>query len=212
MKILGLTGGIGMGKSTVARMLCEQGCAVIDTDLLARQLVEPRSPTLAEIIEVFGPDLCDGAGRLRRAEMARLVFSDVAARRRLEGILHPRIRQLWQQQVADWRMAGREAAVVVIPLLFETGAAGEFDAVVCVACTLASQRQRCLARGWTSEQIEARLDAQWPIAQKIARSNYLVWSEGCLDTTLEQVRRILRQLNLHSLSASVRIETEKLVS
>ena len=101
MKILGLTGGIGMGKSTVARMLCEQGCAVIDTDLLARQLVEPRSPTLAEIIEVFGPDLCDGAGRLRRAEMARLVFSDVAARRRLEGILHPRIRQLWQQQVTD---------------------------------------------------------------------------------------------------------------
>lgn len=201
-----------MGKSTVARMLCDQGCAVIDTDSLARQIVEPGSPALADIIEVFGPGLCDAAGRLRRAEMARLVFSDLAARRRLEGILHPRIRQLWQQQVADWRTTGREAAVVVIPLLFETGAADEFDAVVCVACTLASQRQRCLARGWTSEQIDARLDAQWPIAQKIARSNYLVWSEGCLDTTLEQVRRILRQLNLHSLSGFVRIETEKLVS
>lgn len=212
MKVLGLTGGIGMGKSTVARMLCDQGCAVIDTDSLARQIVEPGSPALADIIEVFGPGLCDAAGRLRRAEMARLVFSDLAARRRLEGILHPRIRQLWQQQVADWRTTGREAAVVVIPLLFETGAADEFDAVVCVACTLTSQRQRCLARGWTSEQIDARLDAQWPIAQKIARSNYLVWSEGCLDTTLEQVRRILRQLNLHSLSGFVRIETEKLVS
>jgi dephospho-CoA kinase len=211
MKLLGLTGGIAMGKSTAAQMFGDGGCAVADTDLLARQAVEPGAPALAEIVDAFGPDYVDDAGRLRRADLARLVFHDVAVRQRLEGILHPRIRALWRGQVEDWRAAGRRAAVVVIPLLFETEAAADFDAIVCAVCTRVSQRERLAARGWTPSEAEARLRAQWPVERKLARSDFVIWTEGSLVVTREQVDRILRQLNLHPSSPSVRLCAEKLV-
>jgi len=212
MKLLGLTGGVATGKSTVSQMLSDSGCGVVDTDLLARQIVEPGTPALAEIAAAFGAGMCDSSGRLRRAEMARLIFADTEARRRLEGILHPRIRESWQRQVDLWRSDGHAAAVVVIPLLFETGAAGEFEAILCTACKPESQRERCLARGWTPEETQARLEAQWPIELKIARSDFLIWSEGDLSITREQVSRVLRQLNLHPSSPSIRLSTETLVS
>ena len=94
--------------------------------------------------EIAGPD-----GQLRRDELARRVFADPAARRRLEDILHPRIRALWRAQVETWRADGRPLAVVVIPLLFETKAEAELDATICVACSAATQHQRLLARGWS---------------------------------------------------------------
>jgi len=183
----------------------------VDTDILARALVEPGQPALTAIVDAFGPDLLDDAGHLRRAEMARLVFSDPEARRRLEGILHPRIRDLWRRRVDDWRVEGRLAAVVVIPLLFETQAGGDFDAVLCTACTRSSQGERFTARGWTPQEAEARLRAQWPLDQKIARADVVVWTEGDLVVTRQQVDRIARQLNLHSSSPSVRICAEKMV-
>lgn len=211
MKLLGLTGGVATGKSTVAQMLSDRGCAVVDTDLLARQVVEPGKPALAEIVSAFGTDLLDDAGHLRRAEMARLIFSDPVARRRLESILHPRIRDLWRRQIEDWRTGGRFAAVVVIPLLFETEAGGGFDAILCTACTRGSQGERFAARGWTPEEAEARLQAQWPVQQKIVRADFVVWTEGDLVVTRQQVDRIARQLNLHPSFPSVRICAEKLV-
>jgi dephospho-CoA kinase len=200
-----------MGKSTVAQMLSDMGCAVVDTDLLARQVVQPGALALAEIVQAFGADCLDARGQLRRDHLARLVFSDAAARRRLEEILHPRIRGLWRGQVEAWRAVGRPAAVVVIPLLFETQAATEFDVVLCVACTSGSQRERLAGRGWDPLEAEARLRAQWPVEQKIARSGFVVWTEGGVAVTREQVGRILRQLGLHSLSPSARICTEKSV-
>src|SRR5437762_9532318 len=120
MKLLGLTGGIGMGKSTADQLLRDRGIPVIDTDLLARQLVEPGQPALAEIAQTFGSQVLSTDGRLRRDEMARLAFADPAARRKLEAILHPRIRSLWQSQIALWRDENHPLVVVVIPLLFET--------------------------------------------------------------------------------------------
>jgi dephospho-CoA kinase len=191
VKSFGLTGGIGMGKSTAARILQERGIAVVDTDELARQIVQPGQPALAEIFQTFGADLKDASGHLRREALARIVFSDPAARAKLEAITHPRITQLWRQHLQAWRAEGRAVAVVVIPLLFETQVESEFDAIICLACSAATQRERLAARGWTAEQIEQRLAAQWPIASKMERSNFVVWTEGGEAATAQQLCRII---------------------
>lgn len=194
MKVVGLTGGIGMGKSASADLVQQRGIPVIDTDNLARQVVEPGQPALAEIQGLFGPSLIGPDGRLRRGELARLVFADPAARKQLEGILHPRIRRLWLTQVETWRIEGKPLTVVVIPLLFETGAQHEFDSTICVACSAVTQHERLLRRGWTSAQITQRIEAQWPVEKKIALADYVIWSEADLDVHAAQLDLILSVL------------------
>lgn len=190
MILVGLTGGIGMGKSTSASLLERRGVPVIDTDHLARQIVEPGQPALEEIRAAFGDVVVGAEGRLRRDELARVVFNDDVKRRQLEGILHPRIRELWMAQAQAWRAESREAGGVVIPLLFETDAAKEFDAVVCVACSTASQRRRLQSRGWDADQIDGRIAAQWSVQRKMDLSRYVVWTEGSLDIHEAQLERI----------------------
>jgi dephospho-CoA kinase len=191
MKVLGLTGGIGMGKSASAQLFRARGVPVIDTDDLARDVVQPGQPALAEVLATFGPQFAAPDGQLRRDELARRVFADPADRQRLEQILHPRIRALWRTQVEQWRAEGRPLAVVVIPLLFETKAEAELDATICVACSAATQQQRLQARGWSAEQIQQRLQAQWPIEKKIEQANYVIWTEVSLDLHAAQIERIL---------------------
>lgn len=191
MNLLGLTGGIGMGKSTVASLLEQHGVAVIDTDVVARQVVEPGQPALAEIASAFGQEVLGADGRLRRDEVARRVFADEVLRHQLEAITHPRIRAAWQAQVDAWRIAGMARAAVVIPLLFETAAEKEFDIILCVACTAPTQRQRLLARGWDEEQIRQRNAAQWPVDKKMALAGCVIWTEGVIEATEQQVARFL---------------------
>lgn len=192
MKVFGLTGGIGMGKSTAGQWLLGRGIPTVDTDLLARELVEPGRPALAEIRRAFGDQIITPDGRLRRDEMACIAFSDAVARRTLEQILHPRIMELWKQQVGQWRSEHRPLAAVIIPLLFETGAENDLDLTVCVACSVETQKQRLRDRGWTADQIERRLAAQWPIEQKMARADFVVWSEGDPELLGQQLERIIR--------------------
>lgn len=192
MKLCGLTGGVGMGKSTAAGFLLENGARVVDTDELARELVRPGQPALAEIHQQFGDGVISSAGELKRDELARLVFADPVARAKLEAILHPRIRARWQEQVAVWRGGQCELAVVVIPLLFETAAETGFDKIICVACSPAAQRQRLLARGWGRGQIQQRIAAQLPVEQKIARSHFVVWTEGSPEVHRRQIAAILQ--------------------
>ncbi len=192
MKLFGLTGGVGMGKSAVERLLRERGVPVVDTDVLARQVVEPGQPALEEIQRAFGPEVIDTDGSLLRVELARRVFADPAARQQIEAITHPRIRELWQTQVQDWRAEGRRFGVVAIPLLFETGAEREFDAVICVACLPPTQQQRLMERGWSPEQVRQRNAAQWPIERKMALADSVIWSEGRLDNLTPQLDRVLR--------------------
>ena len=192
MKVLGLTGGIGMGKSTTAQLLQDRSVLVVDTDDLARIAVEPGQPALAEIHAQFGQDVIGRDGRLERGALARLVFSDPAARKKLEEILHPRIRELWRKQINAWRSEGRSLAVVVIPLLFETSAETELDATICVACSEASQIERLSARNWSLEQIHQRINAQWPIERKLVKANYVIWTEASLEITALQLERILQ--------------------
>jgi len=194
MKVLGLTGGIGMGKSTSGQLFRARGVPVVDTDDLARQVVEPGQPALAEVLAAFGLQFAGPDGQLRRDELAQRVFADPAARRRLEEILHPRIRALWRAQTETWRAEGLPVSVVVIPLLFETKAEAELDATICVACSVATQQQRLRTRGWSIEQIQQRLQAQWPVETKIQRADYLVWTEAGLDVHAGQIDRILRRL------------------
>ena len=191
MKVLGLTGGVGMGKSACTDLLRARQIALVDTDELARQVVEPGQPALAEVGRRFGSEVLSPDGRLNRDELGRRVFADPTARKQLEQILHPRIRDLWHKQVETWRGEGRSLGVVVIPLLFETQAENEFDATLCVASSAATQRQRLLDRGWSAEQIQQRLAAQWPVETKIAQATYVIWSEGSLAVHAEQLDRIL---------------------
>jgi dephospho-CoA kinase len=194
MKVLGLTGGIGMGKSTCASLLRARHIPVIDTDELARSIVEPGQPALAEVAAAFGPQILTSGGRLDRSALARIVFADPVARQLLEAILHPRIRALWQDQVHVWRTEGRSLAFVVIPLLFETGAQAEVDFTLCVACLPATQRERLAVRGWSASEVERRNRAQLPVEQKVARSHYVIWSEGSLEVHAAQLDLLLARL------------------
>jgi dephospho-CoA kinase len=194
MKVCGLTGGVGMGKSTAAEFLRARGAQVVDTDELARQLVQPGQPTLAEIQAGFGTNIVAPDGQLRRDELARIIFADANARKKLETILHPRIRERWLAQIETWRKENRALAVVVIPLLFETRAESHFNKIICVACSAPTQRQRLLSRGWTPEQIKQRLAAQWPVEQKISRADFVVWTDGALDAHAQQLERIFVKL------------------
>jgi len=193
MKLFGLTGGIGMGKSAAAQILAQRGVPFIDTDLLARKIVEPGEPALAQIEQAFGAVVIGADGRLRRDELARIVFSDSTARHKLEGLTHPLIRDRWKREVDQWRAQQKKVGIVVIPLLFETGVEKEFDATICIACSGATQRKRLSERGWNTEQISQRLAAQWPIEKKIAKADFVIWSEGALEILTIQLDRILAQ-------------------
>ena len=194
MKLCGLTGGVGMGKSTAAGFFLQAGVRVIDTDELARQLVQPGQSALAEIQNEFGGNYISSTGELNREELARLVFTDEAARKKLEAILHPRIRAAWQAQIEMWRTENHPLAVVVIPLLFETQAESHFDKIICAACTPAAQQERLLQRGWSPAPIRQRIAAQLPVEQKIARSHFVIWTEGSLDAHTRQAGRVLARL------------------
>lgn len=191
MKVLGLTGGIGMGKSACAQLLQWRGALVVDTDDLARQVVAPGQPALVELQRTFGAEIVGPEGELKRDVVARMVFADAGARQQLEGILHPRIHELWRAQLQTWRAEGRPLAVVVIPLLFETQVESEFDAILCVACSAATQRERLRARGWPPEQIDQRNAAQLPVEVKMLRSNYVIWTEAGMDVHAQQVYRVV---------------------
>ena len=194
MKLCGLTGGVGMGKSAAAGFFAQFGAQVVDTDALAHELVQPGQPALAEIAREFGNHFIGADGSLKRRDLANLVFADAAARKKLEAILHPRIRERWQAQVEQWRAEHCPVAMVAIPLLFETHAGPQFNAIICVACSVAAQRQRLQARGWSAGQIQGRIAAQWPAEHKITRSHFVVWSEGALDAHRRQAAVIFDRL------------------
>ena len=180
-----------MGKSTAAGFFQQQGVRVVDTDEIARELVQPGQPALAEIRRHFGPAVFSAPGELNRAALARVVFEGESERKKLEAILHPLIREAWLAQVETWRHEKCSLALVVIPLLFETQAENHFDRIICVACSAASQHERLLQRGWPPEQIRQRLAAQLPVEQKIACSHFVIWTEGALAVCSRQVENIM---------------------
>jgi dephospho-CoA kinase len=179
-----------MGKSEAAVFLKERGVPVVDTDAIAREVVEPGEPGLEAVKSEFGAEVIAGDGTLDRALLARIVFENPAARPRLEAILHPLIRQRWLGTAQTWRDEGRKAGVVVIPLLFETGAEQEFERVICIACSSRLQSARLHERGWNAAQVTGRLSAQWPIERKIDRSHYVIWNDSSIEVLRAQLGRV----------------------
>ena len=179
-----------MGKSEAGAYLAQQGVRVVDTDDVARQVVEPGEAGLEGVKREFGPEVISPDGTLNRAALAQLVFQKTEARERLEAILHPLIRQRWLETANQWRAAGAEAGVVVIPLLFETSAEQEFEKVICIACSHQLQSARLHERGWNAAQVAGRLSAQWPIERKIDRSHYVVLNDSSLEVLREQLGRV----------------------
>ena len=190
-RVLGLTGGVGMGKSTAAGLLKKAGLPVVDSDDLAREVVQPGTEGLAEIADGFGEGFLKADGSLDRDKMASTVFQDQAARKRLETIIHPRVRAAWENRIEQWREQKRPVGVVVIPLLFELGLQDSFDVLLCVASTASTQRSRLRGRNWSDAQIAARIAAQMDIAQKMDLADHVLWNEGTPEQLGEQLKEIL---------------------
>jgi len=194
MITVGITGGIGAGKSETASFVSALGISVLDTDAVARDLVAPGQPTISEIVDAFGTEMLDHQGQLDRSALGRLVFRDALARKNLESILHPRIFEVWTHWVREQTVQGRSHAVVVIPLLYEKGYAQHFQAVIALACSERTQRQRLRERQWSDEMVNQRLSAQLPMADKLQRANYGVWNEGSREVLHQQTRSVLKSV------------------
>ena len=186
---VGLTGGIGSGKSEVARLLAAHGAVVIDSDVLAREVVARGTEGLAEVVSVFGPRVLTPSGDLDRLALGRLVFADQAARVRLESIVHPRVRR----RAAEIESAAAPDAVVVhdVPLLVETGQPDRFDEVVVVDVPEEVQVERMARlRGMAEEDARARIAAQASRTERLAAATVVVDNAGSLDELRSRVDEV----------------------
>lgn len=179
MITVGLTGGIGSGKSTVTRLLAERGAAVVDADLVAREVVEPGTPGLARIVEEFGEDVLRPDGSLDRPALGTRVFSDPAALARLNAIVHPLVGARTAELLEQARSSGAQVVVHDVPLLVENGLAGLYDVVVVVAAEPATQLDRLVRlRGMRPDEAQQRIAAQAPLADKLALATHVVPNDG----------------------------------
>jgi dephospho-CoA kinase len=191
---VGLTGGIGTGKSYVSRRLAEAGVPVVDADQLSRDAVAPGTPVLAAIVDRFGPQVLGADGALRREALAALVFANPGARRELEAMVHPAVRQGIEAFFAALP-ASTPLGVADIPLLYETNRAGDFDAVIVAACPPELQLERVMARDGASEAaVRQRMAAQLPIAEKVRRADYVIDTSGTFGDTDAAVAGVLAAL------------------
>jgi len=190
---VGLTGGIGSGKSTVSAILTELGAVVIDSDVLAREVVARGTPGLAQVVEAFGSEVLTPEGDLDRPRLGAIVFGDDERRRVLEGIIHPLVRR----RSAELEAAAGPGALVVhdIPLLTETGMADRFDAVIVVDAPAEVQVERMMRdRGWTREEAESRIAAQASREERLAIATHVVENTGSLEELRARVESLFAEL------------------
>lgn len=184
---IGLTGGIGSGKSTVSELLAARGAVVVDADRIAREVVEPGTPGLGAVVEAFGDRVLTPAGALDRPAVAAIVFADADARRRLDGIIHPLVRQ----RAAELARAAPEDAVVVhdVPLLVETGQAASYDVVLVVEAALETRLARLVERGLPETDARARIAAQATDEERRAVADVVLDNSGTREELAAQVDR-----------------------
>ncbi len=198
MRVLGITGGIATGKSTVTRMLADLGAPTISADTLAHDLLSPGTVTTRAVLDAFPGcvDPADSSGQtVDRRALGKIVFADPAARARLEAMTHPAIVAALRRQAAAWREAEGRCAAAEIPLLFETDLVSLPDRVIVVACGEAAQIARLRARiGVSEEEARARLSAQWPLAEKTARADVVITTDSDLGDTRRQVEALWKTL------------------
>jgi dephospho-CoA kinase len=192
---IAITGGAGTGKSTVARMFAELGAEVLDADQAARDAVAVGAPAWQELRRLYGADFFKQNGELNRSRLAQLVFADPEERRRLDGLIHPRVEAELKARVAELARRGVSLVLVEVPLLFETGREAAFDRVIVVAAPEAEQIRRLGARDRRGEdQIRGILAAQWRLQDKVARADYVVDNGGRRRLTARRVKNIWADL------------------
>lgn len=188
MKVVGLTGGIASGKSTVSKLLRQLGAVVVDTDIIAREVVEPGKPAWQDIVAWLGADILLPGGGINRARLGDLVFRDEAARQRLESITHPRIREAALRALDEARRSGETVAVIDVPLLFEVGWDRLADEVWVVFVDPATQLDRLMKRdGITALQARVRIDAQMDLAEKSRLADVVIDNSKDPENTERQV-------------------------
>ncbi len=186
--MVGLTGGIGSGKSAVSRLLASRGAVVVDADVVAREVVEPGTAGLAAVVEEFGPGVLADDGSLDRAALAAVVFADGGARTRLNALLHPVIGARTSELVEQARAAGAAVVVHDVPLLVESGLARLYDVVVVVAATPATQLDRLVRlRGMTEPDARARIGSQAVLADRLAVATHVIDNDGPVRALVPQV-------------------------
>jgi dephospho-CoA kinase len=193
--VLGLTGGIAAGKSSVAEIFAELGATVVSADRLAREVVAPGSPALQEVVATFGGAMLTPTGELDRERLGQLVFADPQARARLNAITHPAIARLAESRLQALRAQQVPLVIYEAPLLFEAGAAGRVDRVLTVIAAPRVQQERLATRDrLTPAAARERIAAQWPQAEKVARADYVIDNSGPRAETRRQVLALHQQL------------------
>lgn len=195
MLLIGLTGGIASGKSTVSTLIKDLGYTVLDADKLARDVVLPHTAGWQEIREVFGEEYFQSDGSLDRGRLAETIFSDVTARQRLNQIIHPKVLELIEGGIQEARNRGESLVVVDVPLLFEVGWDKRMDKVVVVYAEPEIQLARLLERdALTLEEAQNRIAAQLPLSLKAQEADYVINNSGSLEDTSRQVDMLMDKL------------------
>lgn len=196
MKLIGLTGGIASGKSTAAKILARHGAVIVDADALAREVVAPDRRAWREIVETFGSEVLQADRELDRQKLRALIFNDPAARKKLESIIHPRVRALAEKRIAQHAAAGHSLIVYEVPLLFEGNLHEWLRPVVLIACSAETQKRRLEQRdGLRPEAADKHIAAQMSLAEKRRLADYVIENDGDLTELERQVRQVLQKIN-----------------
>ncbi|MBB4824231.1 dephospho-CoA kinase [Sporosarcina luteola] len=192
--IIGLTGSIASGKSTVAAMLRDKGYPIVDADEISKQVVEPGSPVLDEIIEAFGETIVLENGHLNRAKLGDLIFNNIERRQKLNGIIHPAVRKEMLRQREEWVAKGASTVIMDIPLLFESRLQPFVDRILVVSVERELQKSRLMERnGFSEEEAESRISSQLSMELKERGADAVLNNNGTLEATEQQLDSILAE-------------------
>jgi len=196
MLVVGLTGGVASGKTTVSQILREEGAYLINADEIARQLVEPHAPTWHELRKVFGNEFFDENGSIQRRKLASRVFSDPEQRSLLNNILHPQIKSELKRRIHEIAEKDPDAVIIIdAPLLVETGNHREMDKVIVIASNETQQIQRLVRRSGLSEEEARRIFAsQMPFEEKMKVADFIIPNEGPLEETTKKAKEVFQEL------------------
>lgn len=188
-----ITGGIGCGKSEVERILKQSGWTVVDTDEIAHRLMMPHQQNWKNIVDVFGKEILNRDQTINRTVLGELVFGNPELREKLNQITHPSIEEAWRNEERLFRETHpqQKTFAVAIPLLFEKGWEVAFTKVIAVGCSQTTQEARLKERGWSATQIQNRVQSQFPLTEKMKKSDLVIWNEGSLELLKRQVHYFL---------------------
>ena len=193
MWVIGVTGGIACGKSLAAAYWSEMGVAVCEADTLAHEVMEPGGEAYPYVVDAFGRDILRADGAIDRKKLGKKVFASESERRVLNACVHPFVERAWKAWMRRQRERRTPMAVVVVPLLFEAYPKG-WDAVVCVAAPAEWQMEKLKERGLTATEARQRIAAQWPLPDKIRKSDYVIFNAGSREALRQQVKRVTERI------------------